>query len=263
MSGSAGSESSAANSIPSIPSIPKPRGTTLFACSLEDAELGRAVGVEGAVPVEVVGLEVEKDGDVAGERVDVLELEARELAHDPRILGGSLGGLGERPPDVAGDLDGTAGGTEDRAEQLGRRRLPIRAGDADEARPARQQSIAELDLAPDRDSARVRGCDERRLRRNARALHQQIYPFEQRLLLRSETKFDAEAVEPAGVDIGRAIGRDDVYAAPGQCLGDRTPRPGEPDDERAARQPRLCGRCSVETRPAHGKRSPQWGAQVP
>ena len=35
------------------------------------------------MPVEVVGLEVEQHGDPAGELVDVLELERRELADDP------------------------------------------------------------------------------------------------------------------------------------------------------------------------------------
>ena len=89
-----------------------------------------------AVPVEVVGLEVEKDGDVAGERVDVLELEARELADDPRARVGLLRCVGERPADVAGNLRGAIVGAEDRAEQLGRRRLPVRARHADEARPA-------------------------------------------------------------------------------------------------------------------------------
>jgi hypothetical protein len=38
---------------------------------LEDAQLRRAVRLERAVAVEVVGLEVEQDGDVAGERLDV------------------------------------------------------------------------------------------------------------------------------------------------------------------------------------------------
>ena len=66
--------------------------------------------------VEVVGLEVEEDGDVAGERVDVLELEARELAHDPRALRRRERGVGERPADVAGNFDGPACGAEDRAE---------------------------------------------------------------------------------------------------------------------------------------------------
>ena len=56
----------------------------LRARTLEDAELRVAVRLEGAVPVEVVGLEVEQHRDVARERVHVLELEARELADDGR-----------------------------------------------------------------------------------------------------------------------------------------------------------------------------------
>src|SRR5581483_8170346 len=54
--------------------------------ALEDAKLRGAVVLERPVPVEMVRLEVEEDGDVARKRLDVLELEARELAHDPRPL---------------------------------------------------------------------------------------------------------------------------------------------------------------------------------
>ena len=161
MSGSAGSASSAENSIPSMPEAAR---HDLRARALEDAELRVAVGLEGAVPVEVVGLEVEEDGDVAGERVDVLELEARELADDPGVRRRDLRRRRQRPADVAGDLDGPAGGAEDRAEQLGRRRLAVRPRDADRARRRREQPVAELDLAPERDAARARAGDERRLR---------------------------------------------------------------------------------------------------
>ena len=84
--------------------------------TLEDAELRGAVRVEAAVSVEVIGLEVEEDGDVTRERVDVLELEARELAHDPRALRRGERGVGERTADVAGNFDGPACGAEDRAE---------------------------------------------------------------------------------------------------------------------------------------------------
>ena len=52
---------------------------------LEDPELRVAVRLEAAVAVEVVGLEVEQHGDARPELVDVLELEARELADDPRV----------------------------------------------------------------------------------------------------------------------------------------------------------------------------------
>ena len=128
ISGSAGSSSSAENSIPSRPS---PARDDLRARALEDAQLRVAVGLERPVPVEVVGLEVEQHRDVAGELVHVLELERRELADDPLRRARSS----ERRADVAGDRDVTSRGAEDRAEQLGRRRLAVRAGDADEARP--------------------------------------------------------------------------------------------------------------------------------
>ena len=52
----------------SIPSRPEPARHDLRARALEDAQLRGAVGLERAVPVEVVGLEVEQHRDVAGER---------------------------------------------------------------------------------------------------------------------------------------------------------------------------------------------------
>src|SRR4029079_1231072 len=96
--------------------------------TLEDAQLRSAVRVEAPVAVEVVGLEVEQHGDVAGERLDVLELEARELADDPRAVLRHAGGLGECARDRARDLAPPAGRTEDRPEQLRGRGLAVRAG---------------------------------------------------------------------------------------------------------------------------------------
>jgi len=52
--------------------------------SFEHPELRPRVSVERAVPIEVVGLEVEEDTDVRAQGVHVLELERRELAYDPR-----------------------------------------------------------------------------------------------------------------------------------------------------------------------------------
>ena len=100
--------------------------------ALEDAQLRGAVRIEGGVAVKVVGLEVEEDGDVARELMDVLELEARELADDPGPGLDRGRDADERPADVACDLDGATGGAEDRAEQLGRRRLAVGAGHAEE-----------------------------------------------------------------------------------------------------------------------------------
>ena len=65
------------------PVEPEPARHDLRARALEDAQLRVAVGLERAVAVEVVGLEVEQHRDVAGELVHVLELERRQLADDP------------------------------------------------------------------------------------------------------------------------------------------------------------------------------------
>ena len=62
--------------------------------------------LERVMPVEVVGLEVEEDGDARTQRLDVFELERRELAHDPRLRRGRADEGRERTADVAGDLDG-------------------------------------------------------------------------------------------------------------------------------------------------------------
>src|SRR5581483_859457 len=173
---------------------------------------------------------VEEHGDLARELVDVLELEGRQLADDPR---GRLDPR-EGPADVAGDRDVAAGGAEDRAEQLGRRRLAVRAGDADEAR-AREQAEAELDLAPDRDPARASGGDERRLARHARALDEEADAVEEREV----------AVVPE-----LPVGGDDVHPAPLERGARGLARAREPEDEHARRQ------LHRSTRSTSGERGP-------
>jgi hypothetical protein len=68
------------------------------------------------VAVEVIGLQVEEDADARPKRLDVLELEARELADDPHVGGRHPVERGERTADVSGNLDRPSGDTEDRAE---------------------------------------------------------------------------------------------------------------------------------------------------
>src|SRR2546430_3748481 len=100
------------------------------------------------MPVEMVGDEVEENRDPRTEPVDVLELEARELADDPGVLVECSVEARQRAPDVAGDGDGPFRGPEHGPKQLARRRLPIRAGDPDQWVP--QQAEAE-----DRKSTRL------------------------------------------------------------------------------------------------------------
>jgi hypothetical protein len=151
ISGSAGSGSSGGELDPVDPEAAR---DDLRARPLEDAELRARYASNVPVPVEVVGLEVER---TATSHASVWtssswKLESSQTIHEPSRR--NEGGIGEGTTHVAGHLDLPAGRAEDRAEQLGRRRLPVRAGDADQARARRQQPVAELDLAPDGDVAR-------------------------------------------------------------------------------------------------------------
>ena len=160
MRGSAGSGSSPANSIRRAapgtpPESPAARPRRRPALVLEDAQLRVAVGVERAVAVDVVRLEVEQHGDARPQRLDVLELERRELAHDPGVRRGtrrratSADGRCCRPP-----RPGRPAASKIGAEQRRRRRLPVRAGDAEDR--VGEQPRAELDLGDHADRPRAR-----------------------------------------------------------------------------------------------------------
>ncbi len=119
----------------------------------------------------------------------------------------------ERAADVSGDRCG-----EHHAEKLRGRRLPVRAGNADE--PRLEQPIPELDLAPDRHAAPVGLGDERRLARHAGALDEHVYAVEQHEL----------AVVPE-----LPVGRNDLHPAPLERSRRRPTGPREPEDEHPLR----------------------------
>src|SRR5439155_15372285 len=114
----------------------------------------------------------QEERDLARERGDALELKRRGLADDELALGVLPVEPGQRAADVARHRR-----AEHRAEELGRRRLPVRPRDTGE--PHAQEPVAELDLGPDRDSALARRRDERILARNARRLDEYVGPLEQ------------------------------------------------------------------------------------
>ena len=107
------------------------------------------------------------------------------------------------------------GNAEDRAEQLGRRRLAVRAGDADELDA--EQPEAELDLAPDGDPARPRDADEQLAAGHPRALHEHVH-----------------VVEQAGVAVvsERAVGPHDLHPAPLEQGGGALAGARHPEHER-------------------------------
>ncbi len=99
------------------------------------------------------GSRLVRTATAGAQRLDVLELEGGELAHDPRAVVDGADERRQRPADVPRDLDGHAAGLEDRAEQRGRRRLPVRPRDAEQR--VRQEAGAELDLGDHRDAPRA------------------------------------------------------------------------------------------------------------
>ena len=156
--GSAGRASSAANSTrraaPGPAEAARNDRGVLRRLVLEDPQLRVAVRLERAVPVEVVRLEVEEHRDPRAELVDVLELEARQLADDP--------GLGRRvDPRVARGRrcrQRRPRPREHRAEPLGRRRLAVRPRHADDRvrQAVRQPSSTSLQIGIRRARRRAR-----------------------------------------------------------------------------------------------------------
>ncbi len=185
------------------------------------------------MPVEVIRLEVEQHCDPRAELVDPLELETRELADDPGLRGELAVELAERPADVARDRDLLAGGLEDRTEELGCRRLPVRAGHAQDG--VRQQARAELDLAPDGHIALAGGLDELRVLRHSRALDDELNLVQDSKVVLAASHLDARVRESLGVHLG-AIDADHLDRPPSQCERSRPPGAGEPQHEHAIGQ---------------------------
>jgi len=177
------------------------------------------------VAVEVVGLEVEQHRDVAAEVVHVLQREARELADDPCAGCDLQRDLAERRVFVPGQDGVAASRLEHRAEETHRGGLPFRPRDAQQGIPG-QEPVAELDLAPDRDSAGARGRDGRRPARHTWALHDHVHVLQQVLLLGPEQDFDTGLGKPAGIQVGPPVCRAHLLSAPRE--GQRCGLPGAP-----------------------------------
>ena len=205
-------------------------GDVAGALVLEDAQLGLEVGLEAAVAVEVVGLEVEEDGRARVKLVHVLELEGRDLADDARSGGDRPVELAERAADVASHRR-----AEHQPEQLARRRLAVRPGDRDELGPG-EQAVAELELAPHGHPELARARYERRLTRYSRALDHKLECLHQLLVLGAQVNFDTRLGKPARVEVGAAIDPADADAPSSQRQSRRLARAGEADDERRGGQ---------------------------
>jgi hypothetical protein len=173
----------------------------------------------------VVSLDVEQHGDPRGEGLDVLELEARELADDQRA------GLHLAVEGAEGEADVPGGGCAgDLREQGGRRRLPLGPGDSEDG--VGEDAEAKLDVAPDRDRAGKGGGGERGLVRDAAALDDDVDA-------RKQLKVFVVAEPPVGLDDV------DPPAAKSRRRGRALPR--EAEDERSLRE-RVQRRCAMKSK---------------
>ena len=201
--------------------------------AFEHAELRIAVGTERAVAVDVIRLQVEQDCDPRLQRLDILELERRQLTEDPGVVGDAPDKRRERPTDVAGNLRRPSGGVEHRSEQRGRRRLPVRAGDPDQR--VREESRAQLDLAQNWNATRPRAHHQRAITRDAWALDHGVDSPEQRVVLLSEVDFDGRRDEPPHhlcSECAITVVADDLDALRTKRERRRLARPREPEHER-------------------------------
>ncbi len=179
----------------------------------------------------MVGRDVQQHADAGMQRVHVLELEARELADDPAALGQLADEPGDGVADVAGDGARHAPGLEHRADQARRRRLAVRAGDADPGVLRPEQAERQLDLAPDRQACRARSDDHGRARRDAGALDDDVAVLGQLGVVPDH------ALDPRRQLVGQAVAVDQPHTGARvratQRLDRRDPGAGRAHDEHA------------------------------
>ena len=140
----------------------------------EDPALRRNIALEVAVPVEMIGGEVQPDGNPAMQVRAQVELVGGELEHEDAVLRPEFE-IEDRPTDIAADHRVGAGGDEEMVDQRCRRRLAVGAGHADQgSRP--EQLGKEIDVAANRHVRGTRRNDQRMGQRHAGARHEQGEP---------------------------------------------------------------------------------------
>ncbi len=149
--------------------------------------------------------------------LDVLELEARQLADHPCVRRHDAVECGQGTSDIPGHGNGLAGRAENRAEKLACGRLPVRAGDAEDG--VRDESRPELDLTPDGRVTAPRSHHERSIAGHSRAFHHQVHAVEERGIFRTHDDFYAGLAKPPQSAGFGAIDGDNIHTVP--CKGKR------------------------------------------
>lgn len=131
--------------------------------ALVDPALVGGVRLHGAVPVEVVGRQVEHGGRVGADGGRPVQLVAGEFDGEHVVRLVAEDGVEERDPDVADGGGPQSGGLQDRGQHPYGRGLAVGAGDREPGgRAGAPEPPGELDVAPDLH-ARLGGGGEERL----------------------------------------------------------------------------------------------------
>ena len=112
-----------------------------------DAGLHGGVVLEGAVAIEVVGSDVENDGDLRMKLEGAFKLEAGDFKDRPGVVGALVDEGDDGNADVAADQCGQAGFQKDFADERGGGGLAVGAGDGEDF--AFEEASGEFEFADD------------------------------------------------------------------------------------------------------------------
>ena len=124
------------------------------------------------MPVEVVGSDVQQDGDVRMQVLRRLELEAAQLGDEDCPGLDVVHGGNQGDADVAADERGKAGRLQHLAQERRSRGLAVRPGDADQ--PPGQEPARRLDFGDDLNPAGTRRLELRQVPGHSGADHDQV-----------------------------------------------------------------------------------------
>ena len=199
----------------------------------EDALFGAGVVLEGAVAIEVVGRDVEDDGDLGMKLLGGFELEAGDFEDRPGFGGAFVDEGDDGDADVAADERVESGCFEDLADQRRGGGFAVGAGDGE--RLAAQEAGGEFEFADD-GAAEVAGLHELGcVERNTGADDDEVLAAEGEQAVAAGFDHDA-LVEQGGNVFGEGfgaahIGDGDLRAVAAQKQSGGQPGFAESDDE--------------------------------
>ena len=216
--------------------VPVEHGDIFARLMGEYLELCRDIFLVAPVPIEVIGGYVEQQRHPGCERLHRLQLKTRYLRHDKVHGGPFLPGTGreldKRRPDVSPHEDLFTTGFEDRAQQRGRRRLPVGPGHRDDR--SIEKPEGKLDLTDDPDPLLSRLGQRLHEERHAGADHDQVGGQEGCGVMPAQVGDDPQVAQlgKLGLLSGKIghIGQRHPRAPPGEKSRGAHPRPGAADD---------------------------------